>query len=230
MLDVVNVTKKYKSLKANDSVCLQVKKGEIALLLGPNGAGKSTLIKCICGLLNFDGEITIGGFNCKSTEAKKLLGYAPESPCVYDYLTVGEHLEFISRAYKVKDDAYAKELLDVFELTEKQNKLGKELSKGMQQKLSLCCALLHKPSLVIFDEPMVGLDPHAIKKLKEIILELKQSGCAVIISTHIIDSVENLWDTAYIMVDGVLKAKKTSGDGEESLEQLFFAVTEGENK
>ncbi len=230
MLSVKNVTKSYRKVKANDNISLEVKKGEIAVLLGPNGAGKSTLIKCICGLLNFDGEVRIGGFDCKGVEARRLLGYVPEVPAMYDYLTVGEHFEFIERAYGVSDKAYGDFLSELFELTDKKDKLGRELSKGMQQKLSICLALLYKPSLVIFDEPMVGLDPHAIKNLKELIVRLKNDGCAVIISTHMIDSVEDFWDSAYIMVDGTVKAKKLSGDGGQSLEELFFSVTEGEKR
>lgn len=226
MLTVKNVTKKYGKLSANDDINLTVKDGEIAVLLGPNGAGKSTLIKCICGLLRFDGEITLDGLNNKSLDAKKLLGYIPEMPAVYDLLTVEEHLQFISRAYKIKDDGTGEKLLKRFELYDKKDKLGKELSKGMQQKLSICCALVHKPKIIIFDEPMVGLDPHAIKQLKELFFELKDSGASILISTHMLDSVENYWDSAYIMAKGKLAAQKLNGDGSESLEELFFSVTE----
>jgi len=153
----------------------------------------------------------------------------PEAPALYDYLTVNEHLDFIERAYKCKNPELKKELLERFELEDKKNKLGKELSKGMQQKLSICCALLHGPELIIFDEPMVGLDPYAIKTLKSIFLELKQNGKTVIISTHILDSVENYWDKAYILSGGELKAEMTSGEGD-SLEELFFSVTGVEGK
>lgn len=226
MLTVKNVTKKYDKLPANDDISLTVEDGEIAVLLGPNGAGKSTLIKCICGLLRFDGEITLDGLNNKSLEAKKLLGYIPEMPAIYDLLTVEEHLQFICRAYKIKDDGTGEKLLKRFELYDKKDKLGKELSKGMQQKLSICCALVHKPKIIIFDEPMVGLDPHAIKQLKELFFELKDSGAGILISTHMLDSVENYWDSAYIMAKGRLAAQKQNGDGSQSLEELFFSVTE----
>lgn len=227
MLEVKNVTKAYGKLKANDDISLSVKDGEIAILLGPNGAGKSTLIKNIAGLLRFKGEITVNGENNKSLNAKSMLGYIPEIPAVYDMLTVGEHLEFILRAYKKEDDGYADELLALFELKDKKDKLCKELSKGMQQKLSVCCALVHRPKVVIFDEPMVGLDPHAIKTLKEIILGLKKDGASVLISTHMIDSVESYWDTAYIMMHGQLKERVLKDQEGASLSELFFAVTEG---
>ena len=231
MLKVNAVTKKYGKVLANDNVSFDIADGEIAVLIGPNGAGKSTIIKCITGLLRFDGEITVDEFKNKSKEAKALIGYIPEMPAVYDMLTVGEHLQFMLRAYNMPpDDTYGDELLRRFELYDKKDKLGKELSKGMQQKLSVCCALVHRPKVVIFDEPMVGLDPHAIKQLKDLFLELKNDGASVLISTHMLDSVETFWDTAYIMVGGKLKAKKTMGDSNESLEELFFGITESGDK
>ena len=226
MLKTEKVTKSFRGTKANSNITLEADGGETVLLLGLNGAGKSTLIKCICGLLRFEGKITVGGFDCRTTEAKKLIGYVPETPALYDYLTVGEHLEFMQRAYKMKNPALKQSLLESFELTEKENTLVKELSKGMQQKLSICCALIHEPSLIIFDEPMVGLDPYAIKKLKEYFVRLRQEGKTVLISTHILDSVENLWDKAYILSKGELCAEVNAGDGQ-SLEELFFSVTGG---
>lgn len=231
MLKVNEVTKKYGKVLANDNISFNIAPGEIAVLIGPNGAGKSTIIKCITGLLRFDGEITIDGINNKSKEAKAMLGYIPEMPAVYDMLTVGEHLQFMLRAYNMPlDDTYGDELLKRFELYDKKDKLGKELSKGMQQKLSICCALVHRPKVVIFDEPMMGLDPHAIKQLKELFTELRDQGASVLISTHMLDSVETFWDTAYIMVGGKLKAKKSINDSSESLEELFFSITEsGDN-
>lgn len=228
MLDIKNTTKKYGKLKANNNISLTVNDGEIAILLGPNGAGKSTLIKSIVGLLRFEGEISVDGKSNKSIYAKSQIGYIPEMPAVYDMLTVGEHLEFILRAYKKDDDGYADELMELFELKDKKDKLCKELSKGMQQKLSICCALIHRPKVVVFDEPMVGLDPHAIKNLKEIILKLKNDGASVLISTHMIDSIEDYWDTAYIMVDGQLKERILKGQEGSSLSKIFFAVTEGD--
>ena len=125
MLQVNHVTKKYGKLLANRDVSFEIGSGEIAVLLGPNGAGKSTIIKCIAGLLRFDGEILIDGFSNKSIDAKKCLGYVPEMPAIYDMLTVGEHLEFMLRAYKMEDDGTADRLLERFELLDKKNKLGK---------------------------------------------------------------------------------------------------------
>ena len=229
LLQVQHVSKRYGKVLANNDLTFSVADGQIAILLGPNGAGKSTIIKCLCGLLRFQGEISVDGYMNKSVEAKRLLGYIPEMPAVYDLLTVGEHLEFIARAYELSDwESYAEMLLHRFELADKRSKLGKELSKGMQQKLSICCALLHRPKVIVFDEPMVGLDPHAIKELKELFRELKAEGATLLISTHMIDSIEDYWDTAYIMKDGVIAtvAENTPELGEKALEELYFSITE----
>jgi ABC-type multidrug transport system ATPase subunit len=230
MLEIEHVTKKYGKTIANNDISFSVGSGQIAVLLGPNGAGKSTIIKSIAGLLRFSGKIVIDGHANKTLEAKRSLGYIPEMPAIYDLLTVNEHLEFICRAYKMEDDTYSRMLLERFELMDKKDKLGKELSKGMQQKLSICCALVHKPNVIIFDEPMVGLDPHAIKELKMMFREMKAAGATMLISTHMIDSVEDYWDIAHIMVNGSFAATKRNSPNEtnsESLEDLFFLVTEG---
>lgn len=229
MLKVERVTKRYGKTIANNDISFEVGDGQIAILAGPNGAGKSTIIKSIAGLLRFQGNITLDGYNNKSKEAKQLLGYIPEMPAIYDLLTVEEHLEFIRRAYKMEDDGYGEKLLERFELLDKKDKLGKELSKGMQQKLSICCALVHKPKIMIFDEPMVGLDPHAIKELKQMFREFKEEGVSVLISTHMLDSVEDYWDIAHIMMNGKFAATMTNDDREDSkrLEQMFFEITEG---
>ena len=228
MLSISGVTKKYGKTIANDNISFAVGDGQIGILLGPNGAGKSTIIKCITGLLRFTGRIEINGVENTRTEAKRQLGYIPEMPAVYDLLTVSEHLEFIRRAYKQYDEAYSQQLLERLELWDKKDKLGKELSKGMQQKLSICCALCHKPRVVVFDEPLVGLDPHAIKELKNVFRELKAEGASVLISTHMIDSVEDYWDVANIMMNGRFAATKlNNGQEGQDLEELFFQITEG---
>lgn len=228
MLSISGVTKRYGKNIANDNISFAVGDGQIGILLGPNGAGKSTIIKCITGLLRFTGRVEINGALNNTSEAKRQLGYIPEMPAVYDLLTVSEHLEFIRRAYRVQDEGYSQQLLERLELWDKKDKLGKELSKGMQQKLSICCALCHKPRVAVFDEPLVGLDPHAIKELKNIFRELKQDGVSVLISTHMIDSVEDYWDVANIMMNGRFAATKINDGSEgQSLEDLFFQITEG---
>jgi len=230
MFEVMHVTKKYGKMIANDDLNFSIENGQIAILLGPNGAGKSTVIKCICGLLRFEGNIRICGYDNRSIEAKRRLGYVPEIPALYSMLSVEEHLEFIARAYSLNDwEKYAEELLIKFDLCEKRKKLGKELSKGMQQKVSICCALLPKPEVVIFDEPLVGLDPRAIKELKLLFRDLKDGGTTLLISTHMIDSVEDYWDVTHIMSRGRILATRSreelSATGE-SLEDLFFSITD----
>lgn len=234
MLKVKNLSKKYEKTLAVNKVSFEVNSGEIGVLLGPNGAGKSTTIKSIAGLLKFDGKILVDGKENKSLEAKRVFGYIPEAPALYDSLSVWEHLEFIAKAYGLSNwEDYANALLLRFDLDDKKTKMGKELSKGMQQKVSLCCALLIKPKMVMFDEPMIGLDPKAIKELKEMFIELKASGCAVLISTHIIDSVDELWDKVLIMNKGEIVFDSTRAklsESGESLEKIFFSVTEAEKE
>ncbi|MBP5180976.1 MAG: ABC transporter ATP-binding protein [Clostridiales bacterium] len=230
MLTVNGVTKKYKKFVANDNLSFTINDGEVGILLGPNGAGKSTIIKSIAGLLKYQGTIEIDGLENHTLEAKSKLGYIPEIPALYDTLTIDEHLEFIRRAYKVEDVSVKEKLLERFELTDKRKKMGKELSKGMQQKVSICCALMHNPSVVIFDEPMVGLDPHAIKELKLMFRELKDEGKTVLISTHMIDTIEDYWDVVHIMMNGRIAATRhnvADKTDDKSLEQLFFEITEG---
>lgn len=230
MLQVANITKKYGKVVANNNVSFTVPDSSITVLLGPNGAGKSTVIKSIVGFLKYDGVIKVDGKENKSIEAKRLIGYVPEIPALYPNLTVAEHLEFIARIYKLKDyKDYMNELLDRMELTDNKNKFGDELSKGMQQKLSICCGLLPRPKFLLFDEPMIGLDPHAIKELKQMFIELKNSGCSVFISTHMIDSIENMWDKTVIMQNGEVKTEVMRENIEKSgytLEEIFFSVTE----
>ena len=231
MLSVNNVTKKYGKVIANENISLQIADGQIAVLLGPNGAGKSTIIKSIIGFLKYQGSVTVDGLLNKSIEAKRIMGYIPEIPSLYPNLTVDEHMEFVARAYKLDNyKEYKEELLRRFELDDKRKKFGDELSKGMQQKLSICCGLLPKPKLILFDEPMIGLDPHAIKELKSMLLELKQQGVSILVSTHMIGSIEELWDTAYIMMKGRVAAvveRDKIAQGDKSLEDIFFEIKEG---
>nr|WP_319489562.1 ABC transporter ATP-binding protein [uncultured Caproiciproducens sp.] len=231
MLEVLNLTKKYRNVLANDNLNFKVNAGEIAVLVGPNGAGKSTAIKCIAGLLRFNGNISVCGYPNKSVEAKRNFGYIPEIPAPIETLTVYEHMEFIARAYRVEDwKEKSKNLLVRMELDDLRKKLGKELSKGMQQKLSICCALLPEPKVILMDEPLIGLDPHAIKELKTMLMELRSSGCAILVSTHMLDSVREFWDKALIMMNGKIAVNRTRAEIEstgEDLEQLFFSITEG---
>ena len=230
MLNVSHVTKSYGKSLACNNVSFHLEKGGVTVLLGPNGAGKSTLLKCITGFLRYQGDVQINGIPNKTVAAKRIFGYVPEIPSLYPNLTVDEHVEFLARAYRLSDyRAYADELLARFELADKKRKFGDELSKGMQQKLNLCLGLLPRPQLLLMDEPMIGLDPHAIKELKEIIAEMREDGKTVLVSTHMIDSIDMLWDRTLIMQGGALRANVTREEltaRGEALEELFFAITE----
>ncbi len=230
MLDVSHVTKKYGKVLACDDLSFHLDPGSMTVLLGPNGAGKSTIMKAIIGFLKYEGTIRVKNLPNKSTDARRLLGYIPEMPSLYPNLTVSEHMEFIARAYKLENyKSRIDELFDRFELSDKRKKFGDELSKGMQQKLNICLGLLPDPEVLLLDEPMIGLDPHAIKELKLMIEQMQAAGKTILVSTHIIDSIDMMWDRTLIMQNGQIKANVTrdelSADGR-SLEQLFFDTTE----
>jgi len=230
MLEVKGLTKKYGKALAVDQVDLMIESGKIGILLGPNGAGKSTIIKSIAGLLRYDGEVMVQGIPAKSMEAKKIFSYVPEMPAMFEALTVREHMDYIKRAYGTKtSEEEIDYLLERFELLDKQDKMGNELSKGMMQKVSICCALLIKPQVILLDEPMVGLDPSAIKELKQVVKELRDFNVTVLISTHMLEMVKELWDVMYVMDKGKVIASYNKDEaGDQDIESLFFTVTGGE--
>ncbi|WP_310603765.1 ABC transporter ATP-binding protein [Anaerosporobacter sp.] len=230
MLTINQLSKKFGKLLAVDEVDLTIPDGTVGILLGPNGAGKSTVIKSIAGLLRYSGKIMIQDTPALTIEAKKIFAYVPELPVLYENLTVREHITFICKAYGMKDnEEYIESLLERFELHDKQDKLGNELSKGMMQKVSICCALAIRPKVILLDEPMVGLDPKAIKELKEVIRELKEDGVTVLISTHMLEMVKELWDIMFVMNKGKILATYTKEQAEnQDIEELFFQVTGGE--
>lgn len=230
LLEVKNLYKAYRKALAVNNVSFNIKPGQVSLLLGPNGAGKSTIIKSISGLIKYNGEIIIDGLKNTSIEARKIFSYVSEIPYPFEYLTVREHLEFVSRAYGIKsNNDEIENYLEAFDLGDKQNKLGKELSKGMKQKLSIICGLISNPKYVLFDEPLIGLDPKAIRECKNIFIKLKNSGCGVLISTHIIDTLEDIWDEAIILQKGSVKLQSSrAGIQNKRLEEVFFEITEGD--
>ncbi|MDV3428665.1 MAG: ABC transporter ATP-binding protein [Bacillota bacterium] len=231
MLEVIGLTKKYGKTIAVNAVSFNVDKGEIAVLAGPNGAGKTTMIKSIAGLLKYDGSVKISGYSNKSTEGKRLIGYIPEMPSLFPLLTISEHITFMAHAYGIKEYENRKEeLLKLFDLWDKKDKYGSDLSKGMQQKVSICCALITEPKLLLVDEPMIGLDPKAIRSMKDVLKEIKENGTSVVLSTHLLDSVQDLWDRIVIMKEGKFiyaKVRDDSDSDNKSLEDIFFQVTEG---
>ena len=227
MIEIRNLSKKFGKALANDNISLSLGEGELGILLGPNGAGKSTLIKSVCGLLRFDGEIAVGGYENRQVEAKRLIGYVPEVAVPYPMLTVREHLEFIAKAYKLGEwEEYADELLARFDMADKKTKLGKELSKGMKQKVSICCALLPRPKIIIFDEPLSGLDPHGIRELENCIADLHGAGVSMLLSTHMIDTVEDNWNVVFIMKEGKVVRECQRKDSHDSLKDIYFSIFE----
>lgn len=232
MLEIQELMKSYGNNLAVDDVSFTVPDGQVGILLGPNGAGKSTIIKSIVGLLRYKGTIRIQGIPARKIEAKKIFAYVPEIPSMFDALTVREHIEYIRMAYNSDiTDAEVDQILKEFEMDDKQNKLGSELSKGMMQKVNICCALAIKPKVILLDEPMVGLDPSAIKMLKDVVLRLRNSGVTVLISTHMLEMVEELWDIMFVMEKGKIIGSYTKEDAAgRDLDDLFFAMTGGEEK
>lgn len=231
MIQITGLTKVYKDVVACNNVNLTAHPGEITVLLGPNGAGKSTTIKSIAGLLQFDGSIKICGHNNKSSEAKRCFGYIPETPSLYDLLTPWEHMEFIARAYSLEEGwrEHAEALMKRLEIYDKKDKLTRELSKGMTQKVSIAAALIINPAALVVDEPLVGLDPKAIDEVLMIFDELKNKGASVLVSTHIIDTIDGVWDRAYILNKGAIISETTRESiGGKPLKELFFSLTGGE--
>ena len=225
MIEVNHLTKRYDQFKAADDVNLVAESGKITILLGPNGAGKSTTIKSIANLLKFEGVIKICGYRNDTIEAKRCFGYVPETPILYDLLTIDEHIDFIGHAYQIKNyQEKAEKYLELFKLTEKRKKMAKELSKGMTQKLSMLLAFMIEPRALLVDEPMVGLDPASIEDTLKLFRALANEGCAILISTHIIDIVSDIFDEAYIMNKGhIIKHVRKEDLQEESLKEEVFA-------
>ncbi|MDD8049407.1 MAG: ABC transporter ATP-binding protein [Thomasclavelia sp.] len=227
MIEITGLTKKYGKLVAANNINLTARSGEITVLLGPNGAGKSTTIKSIANLLKHEGEIKICGYPNGSIEAKRCFGYVPETPVLYDLLTVQEHIDFIGSAYKIEDyQQKADKYLKLFDLESKRKSLAKELSKGMTQKLSMLLAFMIEPKALLVDEPMVGLDPASIELVLKELREIASRGCAVLVSTHIIDIVAEVYDCAYILNHGeIAKEVHRSDLKDETLKQYFFEIT-----
>lgn len=242
VLRVANFSKHYEGALAVDRLSFDISSGEILGLVGPNGAGKTTTLRSVAGILPVkEGNIEIAGFDISHDEvrAKQQLAWVPDDPQPFDALTVFEHLEFTAAVHKVKNwKERAEELLTFFELQEKRDALGGELSRGMRQKLSFCCAWLTKPKLVLLDEPLTGLDPRGIRHAKQSIVDLANGGTAVILSSHLLDLVAELAHRILILHRGkrlflgtIAEARATAAAGENAtLEEIFLAITEGSPK
>jgi ABC-2 type transport system ATP-binding protein len=237
VLVVSDFSRSYETHRAVDHLSFELGAGEILGLVGPNGAGKTTTLRTIAGVLPVkEGRIVVAGHDLVREEeaAKGCLRWIPDDPQPFDALTVLEHLEFTAALYRVRDwRGRADELLSRFELADKRDAFGGELSRGMRQKLAFCCAWMAEPRLVLMDEPLSGLDPRGIRAAKTAIEELARSGTAVILSSHLLVLIEALASRLLILdrgrkvFEGTLAQARGAFPAHErgSLEEIFFAAT-----
>ncbi|MBW1814609.1 MAG: ABC transporter ATP-binding protein [Deltaproteobacteria bacterium] len=242
MIELKELTKKYADYTAVDHLSLNVDKGEIYGFIGPNGAGKTTTIKMLGGLLEpTSGSVFISGINMSEhpEKAKSKIGFIPDRPYLYEKLTGMEFLRFTADLYHVDVKVFfkkAKENLNMFSLTDWSNELIESYSHGMKQRLIMSAALLHDPEVIIVDEPMVGLDPVAIKLVKELFKDLATKGITIFMSTHTLKIAEDICDRIGVIHKGTLIAKGTIDDLKREaqvthadLEQVFINLTENNN-
>lgn len=237
MLKIKGLSKNYgKGKKAVDNISIEVNKGEIFGFIGPNGAGKTTTIKSVIGIIDFDeGEIFINGNDIKKDpiKCKKDIAYIPDNPDLYESLTGIQYLNFIGDIFEVsrkEREELIKKYSDAFEITKDLGDLISSYSHGMKQKLALISALIHKPKLLILDEPFVGLDPKAAHILKGYMKELCRSGSSIFFSTHVLEVAEKLCDKIAIIMSGKIMAYGTVEQvkGNESLEDIFMELVDNE--
>jgi ABC-2 type transport system ATP-binding protein len=238
MIDVAGLTKHYDSFAAVQDLCFTVRPGEVLGLVGPNGAGKTTTLRCLSGIIPPTlGTIRIGGVDLSRNpiEAKRQLAFFSDEPRLFDYLTVEQHLNFTARIYQV--DNYreiAGPLLEELEMADKLHQLPGELSRGMKQKLAIACGLLHSPKAIFFDEPLTGLDPIGIRRMKNSILKRSREGTAILISSHLLHLLEEVCSHVLILKNGRKLADGTLDEitkqflepsGDASLEAVFMRAT-----
>jgi ABC-2 type transport system ATP-binding protein len=239
-LDVAGLGKVYGAVRAVADISFDVRPGEIVGLVGPNGAGKTTTLRCVSGIIPpNEGQIRIAGHSLRDqpVAAKRELAFLPDEPRLFDYLTAREHLAFIARLYQVPGwEPRAAALLEELELKGKEDALPSELSRGMKQKLTIACAFLHDPKVILLDEPLTGLDPFGIRNVKRSLRARAQAGSALLLSSHLLPIVEELCDRVLVIAGGKRVAFGTieeiraqleaaQGGGRGSLEDLFMAIT-----
>jgi ABC-2 type transport system ATP-binding protein len=240
VITLTGLTKRYGRFTAVDGIDLMVPKGELFGFLGPNGAGKTTTFRMIAGIiLPTGGRIQIGGVDLlrQPLLAKRRLGYIPDRPFVYDKVTGAEFLRFVAALYDAQDASLERridELLDLFELTPWKHELTESYSHGMRQKLIIASALVHRPEVIVVDEPMVGLDPKGARLLKDLFRQFVNRGGTILMSTHTLEVAEGMCDRIAIMQGGRILAHGTMADlreqtesGDASLEDLFLRLTGG---
>ena len=241
-IEVSGLTKLYGDFTAVNELSFSVRPGEVIGLVGPNGAGKTTTLRCLAGIIPpTRGAVQICGFDLarQPIEAKRRLAFFSDEPRLFDYLTVSQHLTFVARIYGVAGyEETERLLLEELEIADKADKLPVELSRGMKQKLAIACGLLHAPKVIFFDEPLTGLDPIGIRRMKDSILKRARDGAAILISSHLLHLLEEVCSHVLILkngrkvIDGSLaevreRFSEESGGG--NLEDVFFRAT-GETK
>src|SRR5438552_6196112 len=237
MIELDNVTKRYGAKTAVHRLSLRIEAGELFAFLGPNGAGKTTTIKLMCGLLfPTSGTVKVGGFDLQKEgdQARQLISYVPDQPYLYEKLTGREFLQFISDMYGLSPDHARRrmdEMIALFELDEFVNDLTERYSHGMKQRTVFAAALLHEPSVLIVDEPTVGLDPRSVRLLKDLLRREADRGVTVFLSTHSLDIAEQLAgrigivDHGQLISNGTLDMLRKQAELDGSLEDVFLKLT-----
>ncbi len=239
MIEVSGLSKCYGDFTAVNDLTFNVRPGEVLGLLGPNGAGKTTTLRCLTGIIPpTNGTVRLGGSDLVKDPiaTKSRLSFFPDEPRLFDHLSVWQHLVFTARLYQVRDfEVRGRMLLNEFSIADKADAMPGELSRGMKQKLALACGLLHAPDVVLFDEPLTGLDPGGIRNMKETMRRLAREGAAIILSSHLLDLLEEVCTHVLILkngkkiVDGSLDDvhRRFAEHADVSLEDIFFKVTDG---
>ena len=239
-IEIRDLVKTYDGSPAVDGLSLAVESGEIVGLVGPNGAGKTTALRCLAGILPpTSGRIAIAGHDLETepVEARRHLAFVPDEPRLFESLTVADHLKVVARIYGVADGAArSRELLTRLDLADRESSFPAELSRGMKQKLMIAAALLHRPAALVLDEPLTGLDPGAIRRMKRTLLEEAASGTAVLVSSHLLGLVQEICGRVVIVQRGRKVLEGTLGEiraalpdlgADADLEEIFLRATEG---
>jgi len=235
---VTHLKKLYDSFVAVNDLSFSVFPGQVLGLVGPNGAGKTTTLRCISGIIPpTSGQVEIAGSDLLNDPiaAKKATAFFPDEPRLFEYLTVRQHLAFVSRIYNVENhEPIAQSLFEEFEIADKADQLPGELSRGMKQKLAIACGLLHSPKVMFFDEPLTGLDPLGIRRMKDSILQRARAGAAIVLSSHLMHLLEEVCTHLLILKRGdklaegsvdELVAQFSGGEADVSLEEIFIRAT-----
>lgn len=237
MIEVDHFRKEYAQVVAADDVSFQLPRGIVGALIGPNGAGKTTTMRALCGIIRpTAGRLLVSGYDVvrEPIAVKQRVAYVPDDPPLFESLTVWEHLRFIASAYRVNDwEQPAQSLLEQLELKSKRQSLASELSRGMRQKVAIACAYLRSPEVLMLDEPLTGLDPAAIRLLKQTLAERAAAGATVLVSSHLLALVEDICQHLVIMCQGRCLFSGTLSDAQQlydvqgNLEEVFFRATQG---